>query len=121
MAFWLYFMGAACASRDDTHISADMVSLFTANPKIRAIIDVIKNTIGTAMSAVFTVWCFKYVSWQAQLGAKSSVYKLPVIIATIPILICFALWALYLIRDLVKALSVLVGKDNSAEIEKGGE
>ena len=121
VAFWLYFMGAACASRDDTHISADMVSLFTTNPKIRAIIDVIKNTIGTAMSAVFTVWCFKYVSWQAQLGAKSSVYKLPVIIATIPILICFALWTLYLIRDLVKALSVLTGKDNSAEIEKGGE
>ena len=114
-------MGAACASRDDTHISADMVSLFTTNPKIRAIIDVIKNTIGTAMSAVFTVWCFKYVTWQAQLGAKSSVYKLPVIIATIPILICFALWTLYLIRDLVKALSVLTGKDNSAEIEKGGE
>ena len=121
VAFWLYFMGAACASRDDTHISADMVSLFTTNPKIRAIIDVIKNTIGTAMSAVFTVWCFQYVSWQAQLGAKSSVYKLPVIIATIPILICFALWTLYLIRDLVKALSVLTGKDNSAEIEKGGE
>ena len=25
VAFWLYFVGAACASRDDTHISADMV------------------------------------------------------------------------------------------------
>lgn len=120
VAFWLYFMGAACAARDDTHISADMVALFTENPKIRAVIDVIKNTIGTAMCAVFTVWCFRYVSWQMSLGAKSAVYKLPVVISTIPILICFFLWTLYLIRDLLKAVHILTGKD-TGETAKGGE
>ena len=35
VAFWLYFTGAAAASRDRTHISADMMGLFTNNPKIR--------------------------------------------------------------------------------------
>lgn len=107
VAFWLYFMGAACASRENTHISADMLSLFTNSPKVRAIVDVIKNIIGAGMSAVFTYWCFNYVTWQADMGAKSAVYKLPVIIATTPILICFFLWTLYLIRDLLKAIKAL--------------
>ena len=42
VAFWLYFMGAACASRENTHISADMLSLFTNNVKVRAVADIEK-------------------------------------------------------------------------------
>ncbi len=117
VAFWLYFMGAACASRENTHISADMLSLFSDSPKVRAIADIVKNVIGGAMSALFTYWCFNYVVWQANMGAKSAVYKLPVIIATTPILICFFLWTLYLIRDLVNAIKVLSG---SAPKPEGG-
>lgn len=118
VAFWLYFVGAACASRDGTHISADMVTLFTENPRTRAIVALVKNAISLAMSAVFTVWCFNYVAWQASLGAKSSVYKLPVIISTIPILICFALWTLYLLRDLV--MNVKTIRNGSNAQKEGG-
>ncbi len=120
VAFWLYFVGAACASRDDTHISADMVSLFTTNPKTRAIVSLVKNAVSLAISAVFTVWCFNYVTWQATMGAKSSVYKLPVIISTIPILFCFAMWTLYLIRDLFRNVKTIRGTDAESQA-KGGD
>lgn len=121
VAFWLYFTGAAYASRENTHISADMLSLFTSNVKVRAVADIVKNTIGAVMAAVFTYWCFNYVSWQANLGAKSAVYKLPIIISTIPILICFLLWTLYLVRDLVSAVKVLAGKAAQNDQVEGGE
>lgn len=119
VAFWLYFIGAACASRDDTHISADMVSLFTTNPKVRAIVNLIKNAISIAICSVFTVWCFNYVTWQATMGAKSSVYKLPVIISTIPILFCFGVWTLYLIRDLVRNIETIGNTDAETQSEGG--
>jgi len=121
VAFWLYFTGAAYASRENTHISADMLSLFTSNVKVRAVADIVKNTIGAVMAAVFTYWCFNYVSWQANLGAKSAVYKLPIIISTIPIFICFLLWTLYLVRDLVSAVKVLIGKAAQNDQVEGGE
>lgn len=121
VAFWLYFVGAACASRENTHISADMLSLFTSNVKIRAIANLVKNAIGAAMSAVFTYWCFNYVRWQASLGAKSSVYKLPIIISTIPIFICFLLWTLYLIRDLISAVKILTNRSSQPQNTEGGE
>lgn len=65
-----------------------------------------------------TLWCYNYVSWQANLGAKSAIYKLPVVIATIPILISFAFWMLYLIRDIVVNIQHFRGKNEVAAIEK---
>ena len=119
VAFWLYFVGAACASRDDTHISADMVSLFTSKPKVRATVNLVKTIIGLAICAVFTVWCFNYVAWQASMGAKSSVYKLPVIISTIPILFSFVMWTLYLIRDIVRNVKTIRSAGAAAKTEGG--
>lgn len=107
VAFWLYFTGSACAAREGTHISADMLELFTDSQKVRSIVGVIKNAISLAMCSMFTVWCFNYVSWQMNLGARSTTYKLPIVIATIPILVSFALWGLYLIRDLVLNVQTL--------------
>ena len=106
VAFWLYFTGAAAASRDRTHISADMMGLFTNNPKIRGTVYVIRDIIAMIMSAIFTVWFFEYVGWQISLGAKSPVYKLPIIINTIPILISYLLGTLYLVRHLFKDIAM---------------
>lgn len=111
VAFWLYFVGSACAARENTHISADMLSLFTSNKKVQSIVGIIKNTISLAMCAVFTYWCFNYVSWQFNLGAKSISYKIPVVIATVSILFCFTLWTLYLLRDLVRSVKSLRTKE----------
>lgn len=119
VAMWLYFVGVICASRDDTHISADMMNLFTKNEKILNIIGVIKNLIGLAVCGMFTVWCVNYVSWQAGLGAKSAIYKIPVIVGTIPILLAFAFWLLYLFRDLCTNINNLRGA--SASIENRNE
>ena len=118
VAMWLYFVGSICASRDGTHISADMMSLFTKNEKVLDIIGIIKNVIGLVVCGMMTLWCYNYVSWQANLGAKSAIYKLPVVIATIPILISFAFWMLYLIRDIVVNIQHFRGKNEVVAIER---
>ena len=119
VAFWLYFTGSACASRDKTHISADMLSLFTHNPKIVNTVNLIKNVISLVVCALFTSWCFKYVLWQMDKGAKSIVYKLPVVIATIPMLIAFALWTLYLVRDTLATIRAFKGSGSENGHKEG--
>lgn len=119
VAFWLYFIGSVCASRECTHISADMLEMFTKNQTVLFVIAIIKNLIALMMAGLFTYWCFNYVRWQMTLHARSVTYKLPVVIATIPILLAFAFWTLYLIRDLFVAIQnhhAALQKDN----EKGG-
>ena len=102
VAFWLYFTVSACASRERTQISADMLTLFIKAPAALRMISIIKDVISLVMAAVFTGWAVQFVQWQYKLKATSAVYKLPTIISLIPILICFALWTIYLFRDLLR-------------------
>ncbi len=119
VAFWLYFMGAACASREKTHICADMFSLFTQNPNVLHMVSLVKNVISLVVCALFTWWCVNYVKWQGTMHAKSSVYKLPVIIATIPMMISFIFWTIYLVRDLADDLKMLSGGKPASEQKEG--
>lgn len=102
VAFWMYFTGSACASRERSQISADMLTLFIKNPAALRAVSVVKDVISLAMSAVFTGWAIQFVQWQYRLKATSAVYKLPTLISLIPILICFTLWTVYLVRDLLR-------------------
>lgn len=105
VAFWLYFTGSACAAREDTHISADMLSLFIKRKDFLRIFKIAKNVIGMVMSAVFAAWACQFVMWQYGLGSVSAVYKLPVVITQIPIFLTFALWTIYLLRDLLRCFA----------------
>ena len=51
------------------------------------------------------------------MGAKSNVFKLPNVIAQIPMFISFFMWTLYVIRDLVKAVLGFKNKETKEEVE----
>ncbi len=115
-AFWLYFTGSAMAAKKDTHINANMISMFVKNQKIVATFDFIKYLISLFISVIATYWCYNYVTWSIQMKAASNVFKLPVVIGQLPIFISFFLWTLYLIRDVIKSF----GKIKHAG-EEGGD
>ena len=106
-AFWLYFIGSARAAKRKTHITADMISIFTKNEKIIDIFHMLREVISLGMAAIATYWSLSYVMWSGSLGAKSSVSKLPLLIAQIPIFISFLLWTIYEIRDVVNSIKEL--------------
>lgn len=106
-AFWLYFMGSSVAAKKGTHINANMMSMFCHNRKILASSELLKTLVSLVVCVVATVWCWNYVLWSFQMGAKSNVFKLPNVIAQIPMFISFFLWMLYLIRDILKDLKQL--------------
>lgn len=116
-AFWLYFMGSAIAGKKDTHINANMISMFCKNETVIKVCEIIKIVVSLAMCIVATKWCFDYVMWSAQMGSKSNVFKLPNIIAQIPMFISFFMWTLYVIRDFVKSVLGIKNKETKEEVE----
>lgn len=105
VAFWLYFVGSAMAAREDSHINANMMSLFTHNETALKTIELVKCALSLAMCCVVTVWCYNYVTWSAEMNARSNIFKIPNLVAQLPILISFVLWSIYLVRDLIKAVT----------------
>lgn len=106
-AFWLYFTGSSIAAKKNTHINADMVSMFTKNERVIDVIHMIRDVIGLIMAAIASVWSCQYVMWSANMGAKSPVFKFPMFISQLPIAISFSLWTLYMIRDVIRSAQKL--------------
>jgi len=107
IAFWLYFIGSASAARENTHINANMMSLFTDNKKMLEFFNLIKCVVSLAICALITYWCYNYVAWSFELGARSNIFKTPNVVAQFPILLSFFLWCIYLIRDIVISINTL--------------
>lgn len=112
---WLYFIGSIGAGRDNIHISGDMLNMFVKNKHVTYWFNVLRDLISLAMAAVFTSWTLEFVTWQFRLGAQTAVYKLPNVIQLIPIPLFFALWTVYLLRNLI----IQIGDRPNAN--KGGE
>lgn len=103
-AFWLYFTGSMSSSRDNTHINADMVTLFTKNKKVIKSVHAISIFISLVVACLALKWGFDWISWSFRIKGKSPVFKLPNLIAQIPIVLSFFFWVIYLIRDIVKII-----------------
>jgi TRAP-type C4-dicarboxylate transport system permease small subunit len=95
-----------------------MLSLFVHNAKILGVMKVVKNVICLGVATVATYWSFNYVMWSISMHAVSNVFKLPIVIAQLPIFISFFLWTLYLIRDVIRSIKELKAVNNT---EKEGE
>ena len=104
-AFWLYFIGSMYAARNNSHINANMISMFTDNKKVINTFELFKDIISLLMAIVATVWSYNYVSFSITMNARSSVFKIPNVIAQLPILISFFAWIFYAIRDLIKTIN----------------
>ncbi len=109
-AFWLYFMGSSLAARDDTHINADMTSLFVKNEKIKEKIALIKYILSFLISILTTKWSFGYILWSMSLNPKTNVLKIPLTLSQIPILISFVLMDIYLFGYIIKTLKKIKGE-----------
>lgn len=124
IAFWLYFIGSMYAARKDTHISANMISMFVNNQKIVKIVELLKNILSLLMTIIITVWCFRYVSWSFNMNARSNVFKLPNLIGQVPIFLSFFVWNFYALRDVIKSLYNLKNDEKSTncpnDVEEGG-
>lgn len=98
VAFWLYFIGGAQGSWDDTHIKADFLSTFIANPSMRWLLSVLTNALELFVLGVLTWWALvmvgedvaKYPGWPTTVA-----WKIPYALPRLGICVGLALMAAY--------------------------
>ncbi|MDR2301873.1 MAG: TRAP transporter small permease subunit [Deltaproteobacteria bacterium] len=100
-AFWLYFIGASLATREDSHIAADLVSSHLKSPFTRLMAKTIKHAVSLCISLLASYWAYKFLAWNFARNPKTPAIKMPYILMQMPILICFILSSLYLVGHLI--------------------
>lgn len=98
ICFWLYFMGAALGTYDDTHINADLLSFVTDNPRLKRLRKVIVTVIELIISIAIVYWAVlmiydefdSYPTWQTTVALK-----IPFLVPRMGILIGFVFMTFY--------------------------
>ena len=111
-AFWFYFTGSSLAYRDDSHINADMTSLLFKSEKAKKRMAVVKYAVSMVIAIVATAWAFQFVSWSFELWPTTPIYKLPLALSRLSIIISFILMSIYVLIHLIRSVAILKGGEN---------
>lgn len=109
-AMWLYMIGAALASRERSHLSADFFQTFSSNETLLKITSLIATTVSVVMAVFFVAWSYSLFSWGFERGQVTPVFRLPQYISQASLLLASILLFLYAVRDLLHDILKLFNK-----------
>lgn len=107
LSIWMYFIGAALGSYERSHISADLVSSYIKNKRIKNGISLFNSILTVILSFLFIIWSYDLVAWGLEKNTVSNVLGIPMIVAQSSILVGFVLMFVYSIAHLIQDLSKL--------------
>ena len=101
-AFWLYMMGAAYGSFEDSHIQADIVNEYVKSEKVRDRLNLLVAMISTIVCLVINYWAYNYFVWGIVKHARSIAWKIPMVIPQSSIFLGFSIMSIYSLVKLYK-------------------
>lgn len=84
---WMYFIGVAYVSRTKSHMIADVLGPLIKSEKTKAVLEIIRRTPVVILDAVLMSWAFNYMVWQYGLAPLTSIFKIPLVLNYIAILL----------------------------------
>lgn len=94
-AFWLYFIGAAFGSYEQSHIEADFIqSIFGDTPVTRAL-SYVRDVIELSVLIILTYWSWLLISFAIERWPISPGWKIPLIVPQSAIFVGFILMTLH--------------------------
>lgn len=94
-AFGIYFIGAALSSREETQITADVMSLFIKKPRALALLRAFQHVVDAALIGICAVFSTQQMLFVLGEGSRTSGLKLPMWIIYTVILAGLFLMAFY--------------------------
>lgn len=93
--FWLYFLGAAQGSKEDSQIKADMISTVAKNQMVIAVCHLIARIVECTVICVCIKWSVDYLIKDSAVMPYTVVLSLPLILSHVAMLFGFLLMLLY--------------------------
>lgn len=107
VAFWMYFIGSAVATKEDSQVSADLISSALKSKRHKAVLALVRIIVTTLLFVLLSKWAWDYLLWSIALRPTTAVYKLPMSMQHAALLVSFFLSTLYEIEHLCHAVITL--------------
>lgn len=98
ISFWSFFLGAALASEQQTHVNADILGVVIKNPRLIWWRGLIVYAIEVLIGAYIVYWCYLAVASEINaypLWEKTTALKIPSVVPRMAILVGFFFMTLF--------------------------
>lgn len=112
-ASWLYFMGSSYGSYQRSQISADILSSYITNKKIRQASIIFTSFVSTSICLIVTYWSLMFFVWAIVMDPRSPVYRIPMAVSQCSVFVGFCLMSLYSIVHLINDFKAYMEIKNS--------
>lgn len=94
-AFWLYFIGAAYGSYENSHIKADLLNMYIKNMHYKDMLNLVAQTLTVLVNIILMVWACQFMIWAIEKNPLTTALKIPILIPRAAIFIGLALMLFY--------------------------
>lgn len=92
---WLYMLGAVNASRENTHIRANVLDVFIKSPRKLAIFAILADVLSIIVLLWLTYWAWDFTRYIIKVWKESPTLYLPTFYADISLIICLISMTLF--------------------------
>lgn len=93
--YWIYFVGAACCSYEQSHISADLATVLWKEGKSKQIFLLIRSIVTAVLFLIATYCSFDLIVYAFEAGTTTISLKIPLQYMYAPICTGFVLMSIY--------------------------
>lgn len=117
-AFWLYMMGTAYGSYENSHIKADVIVIMMPEGLAKSLLALIRNTLSLILGVVFLLWALQLFQWTIVMETKTPVWRIPVTISQSSLLFGLVIATFYNLVYLYDEAKAFVGTYITKNISK---
>ncbi|SPF79118.1 2,3-diketo-L-gulonate TRAP transporter small permease protein YiaM [Aliiroseovarius pelagivivens] len=108
---WLYMLGAVNASRENTHIRANVLEIFLSSTKQQQVLAVIGEVISLTVGIWLTIWAWDFTKYSIRVWRESPTLYLPTFYVDVALITGMVLMMIFTAWHLIKHLIVLFSPD----------
>ncbi|NOI65825.1 TRAP transporter small permease subunit [Vibrio sp. 99-8-1] len=104
---WLYVLGAANASRENSHIRANVLDIFLHNEKHKTVLAIVGETISLIVCSWLIYWAWDFTKYSLRVWKESPTLYIPTFYVDIALLVGLVLMMFYTAIHLIKHIRSL--------------
>ena len=101
---WLYLLGAVNASRENTHIRANVLEIALKTPRQHTILAIVGEVISLVVGGWLLVWAWDFTRYSWRVWRESSTLYIPTFYADIALVLGIFLMMLYTVSHFIRHL-----------------
>lgn len=110
---WLYILGAVNASRENTHIRANVLEIFLKTPRAHTILAIVGEVISLIVGLWLLTWAWDFTRYSIRTWRESPTLYIPTFYADVALVIGLGLMMAFTLYHLVRHIRDLTGENHA--------